>query len=67
MFVLCDDRAEYYCITSTIAILTATILLTEVGEPPDVAEPHTEPQHGEEELDRTVPGHSGLTRLRIHH
>ena len=47
--------------------LTATILLTEVGEPPDVAEADTEAQHGEEELDRAVPGHSGLTRLRIHH
>ena len=48
-------------------ILTATILLTEVGEPPDVAQPHTEAQHGEEELDWTVPGDPGLPWLHLHY
>ena len=48
--------------------LTATILLTEVGEPPDVAEADTEAQHGEEELDRTVPGDPSrsLPSLALH-
>ena len=32
--------------------LTAAVLLAEVGEPPDVPEADTEPQDGEEELQR---------------
>ena len=37
--------------------LTSTILLAQVGEPPDVSEAHTEPKDCEEELDWAVPGH----------
>ena len=42
----------------TVQSLTSTILLAEVGEPPDVAEPDAEPEDGEEELDGAVPGGS---------
>ena len=42
--------------------LTSAVLLTQVREPPDVAEAHAEPENGEEELDGAVPGHPGLTR-----
>ena len=51
---------------SLLWVLTASILLTEVGEPPDVTEANTEAQHGEEELDWTVPGDPGLPWLHVH-
>ena len=41
----------------SIINLTSPVLLTEVREPPDVSEAHTEPEDGEEELDGAVPGH----------
>ena len=47
-------------------LLTSAILLTQVREPPDVAEAHAEPEHGEEELDGAVPGHPlGGAALRV--
>ena len=46
--------------------LTSPILLAEVGEPPDVAQSHTEAEHGEEELDWAVPGDPGLALLEVH-
>ena len=51
-----------------ILSLTSAILLTEVREPPDVAEAHAEPKDCEEELDGAVPGHPSLPRplLRVH-
>ena len=49
-----------------IASLTSSILLAEVREPPDVAKPHTEPQHREEELDWAVPGDPVLGLLEVH-
>ena len=48
------------------SLLTSSILLAEVGEPPDVAKPHTEPQHREEELDWAVPGDPVLGLLEVH-
>ena len=44
---------------------TSTILLAEIGKPPDVAEPDTEAEDGEEELDRAVP--RGSLPLLHHH
>ena len=55
----CKDWLD--CVT-----LTSSILLAEVGEPPDVAQSHTEAEHGEEELDWAVPGDPGLARLGVH-
>ena len=48
--------------------LTSSILLAEVGEPPDVAQSHTEAEDGEEELDWTVPGDpgGGVAALALH-
>ena len=47
---------------------TSSVLLAEVGEPPDVAQPHTEAEHGEEELERGVPGGAPRpARLHILH
>ena len=46
---------------------TSTILLTEIGKPPDVAEPDAEPEDGEEELDGAVPGGSLRPALLHHH
>ena len=52
----------------TVQSLTSTILLAEVGEPPDVAEPDAEPEDGEEELDGAVPGGSlGPALLHLLH
>ena len=49
-------------------ISTSSVLLAEVGEPPDVAQPHTEAEHGEEELERGVPGGAARpARLYILH
>ena len=44
---------------------TSTILLAEIGKPPDVAEPDTEAEDGEEELDGAVP--RGSLPLLHHH
>ena len=45
---------------------TSPILLAEVGEPPYVAQPHTEAQYGEEELGGAVPGDPGLALVALH-
>ena len=47
--------------------LTSTVLLAEVGEPPDVAEPNAEAEDGEEELDGAVPGGPLAPLLHHHH
>ena len=46
--------------------LTSAVLLTQVREPPDVAEANAKPKDGEEELDGAVPGHPlGGAALRV--
>ena len=50
----------------TVQSPTSTVLLAEIGKPPDVAEPDTEPEDGEEELDGAVPGGS-LGPAFLHH
>ena len=54
------------CERNPLMSLTSPVLLTEVGEPPDVAQANTEPQHREEELDWAVPGDPVLGLLEVH-
>ena len=49
----------------TVQCPTSTILLAEIGKPPDVAKPDTEAEDGEEELDGAVP--RGSLPLLHHH
>ena len=59
------QAVRHNCVTQHTP-LTSPVLLTKVREPPDVAEAHAEPEHGEEELDGAVPGHPlGGATLRV--
>ena len=45
--------------------LTSAIPVAEVGEPPDVSEPDSKTEAGEEELDGVVPAASVLVHRRV--
>lgn len=58
---------------SEVPLLTSSILVAQVGEPPDVGEVDSEANHGQQEVDLLPPGLSvllatwvGLRRRRSH-